>query len=523
MSVASRRLWWAALVICAATLAGIVIGELTIDLPRVRSRRNMVIGPAGAAVWMVAGLISWRVRPDSKVGPLMVLIGWLHPAEPLIGGLGGAHVQWVLFILIPLSTLILQMALSFPNGRLTRAARITVGVAWAGWFIGAIAVALDTRAERCPACPPNPIPFADQDVSDVIYEVREPLELAAWTLTAVILALALARGERAGAARAQPDAVGHVAVRDPHRAPRAARLRPGRRAPGQAGVLVVRADPGRGPDRHAAHPPAPLGGRRPDGQAARAAGSGGAARPARPRARRPLAGAGVLAARPPRLRRRRGFAEATRRGRRPPRVGAARRQRRAARGAGLRPGAARGSEAARGGVRGRAVRAGELAPAGRAARAAARRARIARPARDRDRRRAPPDRAQPPRRGPADAARPAARRPARPQPDGRSAGARHAAGRHRRRAPGRGRGTAHARARRAPTDPQRGRARAGARRPGPPRRDPDARSAATAPSGCPRPSRPPPTTSPPKRWPTSTSTRTPAARGSTSRSRTGTP
>ena len=106
MSVASRRLWWAALVICAATLAGIVIGELTIDLPRVRSRRNMVIGPTGAAVWMVAGLISWRVRPDSKVGPLMVLIGWLHPAEPLLGGLGGAYVQWVLFIVVPIATLI---------------------------------------------------------------------------------------------------------------------------------------------------------------------------------------------------------------------------------------------------------------------------------------------------------------------------------------------------------------------------------------------------------------------------------
>ena len=149
----------------------------------------MVIGPTGAAVWMVAGLISWRVRPDSKVGPLMVLIGWLHPAEPLIGGLGGAYVQWVLFILMPLATLILQMALSFPNGRLTRAARITVGLAWAGWFIGAHrGGARHARSERCPACPPNPFPFADQDVSDVIYEVREPLEIAAWTVTAVILA-----------------------------------------------------------------------------------------------------------------------------------------------------------------------------------------------------------------------------------------------------------------------------------------------------------------------------------------------
>jgi signal transduction histidine kinase len=187
MSVASRRLWWAALVISAATLAGIVIGELTVDLPRVRSRVNMVIGPTGAGVWVVAGLISWRVRPDSKVGPLMVLIGWIHPAEPLIGGLAGAYVQWVLFILMPLHTLILQMALSFPGGRLTRAARITVGAAWTAWFIGAIAIALDMRSERCPACPPNPIPFADQDISDVIYAVREPLELAVWTATVVIL------------------------------------------------------------------------------------------------------------------------------------------------------------------------------------------------------------------------------------------------------------------------------------------------------------------------------------------------
>jgi signal transduction histidine kinase len=187
MSVASRRLWWAALVISAATLVGIVIGELTVDLPRVRSRVNMVIGPTGAGVWVVAGLISWRVRPDSKVGPLMVLIGWIHPAEPLIGGLAGAYVQWVLFILMPLHTLILQMALSFPGGRLTRAARITVGAAWTAWFIGAIAIALDLRSERCPACPPNPIPFADQDISDLIYAVREPLELAVWTATVVIL------------------------------------------------------------------------------------------------------------------------------------------------------------------------------------------------------------------------------------------------------------------------------------------------------------------------------------------------
>ena len=201
MSVASRRLWWAALVVCAVTLAGIVIGELTIGLPRVRSRRNMVIGPAGAAVWIIAGLISWRVRPDSRVGPLMVLIGWLHPAEPLLGGLGGAYVQWVLWIVLPIATLINQLALSFPTGRLTRPARIVVGLAWAGWFVGAFASALAVSSERCPACPTNPFPFADQGWSDRIYGVQEPLAIVAWSLSAVLLALrwraASAPGRRA--------------------------------------------------------------------------------------------------------------------------------------------------------------------------------------------------------------------------------------------------------------------------------------------------------------------------------------
>ncbi len=176
MSVASRRLWWAALVICAVTLSGIVIGELTVDLPRVRTRLTMVIGPIGAAIWVVAGLISWRVRPDSKVGPLMVLIGWIHPVEPLLAGLFGAYVQWVLWIVMPIATLINQMALTFPGGRLTRVARIVVGVAWASWFFYAVAVALDARLDRCPACPPNPFPFANQDASDAISGFREPCD-----------------------------------------------------------------------------------------------------------------------------------------------------------------------------------------------------------------------------------------------------------------------------------------------------------------------------------------------------------
>ena len=203
MSVASRRLWWAALVICAVTLAGIVIGELTIDLPRVRSRLNMVIGPTGAAVWMVAGLISWRVRPDSKVGPLMVLIGWLHPAEPLIGGLAGAHVQWVLFIRRADPTLILLMALSFPGGRLTRAG------ARQPWGSPGRPGSSE-RSRRCstalgalPGVPGQPAPVRRPGAQRRDLRGPRPVRIVAvWTVTAVILIASLALGERAGAASA---------------------------------------------------------------------------------------------------------------------------------------------------------------------------------------------------------------------------------------------------------------------------------------------------------------------------------
>jgi signal transduction histidine kinase len=189
MSTASRRLWWAALVICAATLAGIVIGELTVDLPRVRTRLTMVIGPTGAGVWVIAGLIAWRARPESRVGPLMVLIGWLHPAEPLLGGLFGAYVQWIFWLVSPIATLILILALSFPSGRLTGSARVAAGLAWAHFGLGAVATLFQVRSVRCPACPPNPLPFPhDSAVNDAISAIAAPLWIAAWALTAVILA-----------------------------------------------------------------------------------------------------------------------------------------------------------------------------------------------------------------------------------------------------------------------------------------------------------------------------------------------
>jgi signal transduction histidine kinase len=186
---ASLRWWWVALAVSVATLATLVGAELTIDLPRVRSRRNLVVGPTGAAIWMIAGLIAWRARPDSKVGALMVLIGVLHPLDPVVGGLTGAWGQWLFLSFGWLILLILYLALSFPSGPLTRPARVAVGIAAVSWLIQAASTLVKPRSERCPACPPNPMPFADhQELSDVLWEIAEPFAIVAWTLTALILA-----------------------------------------------------------------------------------------------------------------------------------------------------------------------------------------------------------------------------------------------------------------------------------------------------------------------------------------------
>ena len=80
---ASLRWWWVGLAVSVATLAGLWIGEYFIDLPRVTNYTTLTIGTFIPAAWMIAGLTAWRVRPESKLGALILLIGCLYPWNPL--------------------------------------------------------------------------------------------------------------------------------------------------------------------------------------------------------------------------------------------------------------------------------------------------------------------------------------------------------------------------------------------------------------------------------------------------------
>ncbi len=187
---ASLRWWWVGLTVAVATIAGLWIGEYTIDLPRVSSTRSLVIGTIIPVSWMVAGLVAWRIRPDAKTGALIVLIGCLYPWNPL-SYLAGSLGQW-LFLMFGtvLTVLLLHLVLTFPNNPLSPAARVAMGFAWAGLLFQATSTGVKPRSERCPVCPPNPLPTADHpQLSDTLWEIGSPLSLVAFLMTAVLLVL----------------------------------------------------------------------------------------------------------------------------------------------------------------------------------------------------------------------------------------------------------------------------------------------------------------------------------------------
>jgi signal transduction histidine kinase len=194
---ASLRWWWVGLGVSVATLAGLWIAELTVDLPRVTTLQSLIPGTLIPASWMAAGLISWRARPRSQVGPLMVLVGCLYPWNPL-SFLAGDWAQWLFLMFGNVSTVIfVHVVLVFPSGPLTRPARVALGFGWTALLIGAISVAVKPESERCPVCPANPLPTAGYpELSDVLWDLAALIALPGAILTAVIL---VSRWHRASA------------------------------------------------------------------------------------------------------------------------------------------------------------------------------------------------------------------------------------------------------------------------------------------------------------------------------------
>ena len=141
----SRAALWA--IALAGILAGIAAVKLSAHPPAGRPTEP---GPAleflvGAALFG-CGLGSWRARPENRLGPAMVLIGFAWFAEELTN----ATTPWLNTLGIAVQSYwiagMLYLLLSFPSGRLTRLERWLLGVALAAVSLQLVALLIGSRA-----------------------------------------------------------------------------------------------------------------------------------------------------------------------------------------------------------------------------------------------------------------------------------------------------------------------------------------------------------------------------------------
>ncbi|HEY2654846.1 MAG TPA: sensor histidine kinase [Solirubrobacteraceae bacterium] len=191
-------LWSVAL---AGTLAAIAAVKLSANPPAGRPTEP---GPAleflvGAALFG-CGLASWRTRPENRLGPAMVVIGFAWFAEelnnattPWLNTLGiGVQSYWIAGML--------YLLLSFPSGRLTRLERRLLGVALAVVSLQLVALLVGSRAGLwCSGCERNVVQlFHDNGLALGLLKFERLVGLILVGFTIVLL---IRRWLRAGAAR----------------------------------------------------------------------------------------------------------------------------------------------------------------------------------------------------------------------------------------------------------------------------------------------------------------------------------
>jgi signal transduction histidine kinase len=197
----SRAALWA--VALAGILAGIVAVKLSAHPPAGRPTEP---GPAleflvGAALFG-CGLASWRARPENRLGPAMVLIGFAWFAEELTN----ATTPWLNTLGIAVQSYwiagMLYLLLSFPSGRLTRLERWLMGVAVTAVSLQLAALLVGSRAGLwCGGCERNVVQVAHDN--GLALGLLKFERLVGLILVGFAIVLLTRRWLRAGAARRQ--------------------------------------------------------------------------------------------------------------------------------------------------------------------------------------------------------------------------------------------------------------------------------------------------------------------------------
>ena len=195
----SRATLWAVAVFGA--LAAIFAVKLSVNPP---SGRPTEPGPALEFLVGVAlfgcGLASWRARPENRLGPMMVLIGFAWFAEQLTN----ARTPWLNTVGMGIQSYwiagMVYLLLSFPSGRVARRDRWMMGVILTAVSLQLVALLIGNRAGLwCAGCERNVVQvFHDNGLALGLLKLERLIGLLFVIFT---IGLLIWRWLRAGAAR----------------------------------------------------------------------------------------------------------------------------------------------------------------------------------------------------------------------------------------------------------------------------------------------------------------------------------
>src|SRR5438270_8875528 len=183
------------LVLAAVVVAALVVGAGAL-LAVISGKHNVHRGAYAALTLSIGwgfigtGLYAWRRRPDNRLGPLMIAVGFAGLLKALafsndsviftIGSLGEVLIY----------ALLIHLLLSFPSGRLeSQVDRLLVGVAYFNTTVVQLAGFLitDPGTQGCPNCPANPLLIDHSQAATVITDAQ--LDIAIALLGAVVAIL----------------------------------------------------------------------------------------------------------------------------------------------------------------------------------------------------------------------------------------------------------------------------------------------------------------------------------------------
>jgi signal transduction histidine kinase len=160
---------------------------------------NAVLRAVAVGSWVFAGLVTWRSKPASRLGPLFILNGVAFSATTLAassepGLFTAGRVVWAFYIVVQL-----YVVLAFPEGRLPdRASRAIVGIfavgtaaLWTPLLLGGGQLPAGGALVRCRGeCPTNPVDALglSSGAADLLSQLASTLLGLAVVAIAVVLA-----------------------------------------------------------------------------------------------------------------------------------------------------------------------------------------------------------------------------------------------------------------------------------------------------------------------------------------------